>query len=116
MDSFRLGTVVRAALVFSGCACVMAPGTVALGLKSNATAPTAPASAFVQRVLQLTNEARAQARSCGATRFAAAPPLAYSAKLSQAAQRHGADMAARNYFSHDSQDGRTMAQRISATG
>ena len=67
-------------------------------------------------MLSLTNTARAQARTCGSTRFSAAAPLAANAQLTQAAQGHAADMAARNYFSHTSQDGRTMAQRVTATG
>ncbi|EYB68751.1 Allergen V5/Tpx-1 related [Deinococcus phoenicis] len=79
-------------------------------------APSPSSSAFAQQVLTLTNQARAQARSCGATSFAATTPLTSSAQLEQAAQGHAADMAAKNYFSHTSQDGRTMAQRITATG
>ncbi|MCP2013123.1 uncharacterized protein YkwD [Deinococcus sp. HSC-46F16] len=78
-------------------------------------APTTP-SGYAGRVLELTNAARAQARTCGATSFAAAPALTYNAQLEQAAQGHATDMATRNYFSHTSLDGRTMAQRISATG
>ncbi|WP_194165214.1 CAP domain-containing protein [Deinococcus terrestris] len=80
-----------------------------------APTPTTP-SGYAGRVLELTNAARAQARTCGATSFAAAPALTYNAQLEQAAQGHATDMATRNYFSHTSQDGRTMAQRISATG
>ena len=34
----------------------------------------------------------------------------------QAATAHSQDMAANNYFSHTSQDGRSMADRINATG
>lgn len=80
-----------------------------------APAPTAP-SGYAARVLELTNAARAQGRTCGATSFAPGPALAYNAQLEQAAQGHATDMATRNYFSHTSLDGRTMAQRISATG
>lgn len=75
-----------------------------------------PGSAFAQRVFELTNAARAQARTCGGVAYAAAPALTYNAALERAAQGHAADMAARNYFSHTSQDGRTFAQRITNAG
>ncbi|PNY80447.1 CAP domain-containing protein [Deinococcus koreensis] len=78
--------------------------------------PAAPSGTFAARVMELTNAARAQARSCGADRFAATTALTPNAKLAQAAQAHAADMAAKNYFSHTSQDGRTLRERIDATG
>lgn len=79
--------------------------------------PAPPVSGTTaQQVLQLVNQARAQARNCGATSFAAAPALTLNAQLGQAAQGHASDMAAKSYFSHTSQDGRTFVQRISATG
>ncbi|MDV6376215.1 CAP domain-containing protein [Deinococcus arenicola] len=77
---------------------------------------SAPAPTVAQEVLQLVNSARAQARSCGSASFAAAPALSMSAQLAQAAQGHASDMAAQNYFSHTSNDGRTFEQRITATG
>lgn len=43
-------------------------------------------------------------------------PLALCPTLTAAAQGHSEDMAANNYFSHISQDGRTPAQRITAAG
>lgn len=75
-----------------------------------------PSSTFAQRVLDLTNAARAQGRNCGAQFYAAAPALVYHSLLERSAQAHAADMATRNYFSHTSQDGRSFSQRISATG
>jgi len=90
--------------------------TAATTAPAPAPAPAPTPGTFTQRVLELTNAARAQARSCGATSFAAAAPLAYNAQLAQAAQGHATDMATRNYFSHTSLDGRSMAQRITATG
>ena len=79
--------------------------------------PAPPASGdTAQQVLQLVNAARAQARNCGAASFAAAPALTLNAQLGQAAQGHASDMAAQNYFSHTSKDGRTFVQRIQATG
>jgi uncharacterized protein YkwD len=111
-------TSVRAALTSNRSAYIDLTLTVTASAPAPTPTPTpAPTNGtFTQRVLDLTNAARAQARTCGATRFAAAPALTLNAQLAQAAQGHAADMAARNYFSHTSQDGRTMAQRVTATG
>ncbi|WP_019010394.1 CAP domain-containing protein [Deinococcus aquatilis] len=99
-------------LTLAACGSTPTPG----GSSAPTQRPAATTGTFAQRVLSLTNTARAQARTCGSTRFSAAAPLAANAQLTQAAQGHAADMAARNYFSHTSQDGRTMAQRVTATG
>jgi uncharacterized protein YkwD len=58
-------------------------------------------------VAQLTNRERAKA-GCG--------PLRVDARLRTAARRHSADMAARDYFSHDAPDGSTFVDRIKAAG
>ena len=68
---------------------------------------TAPSGDFIQQVVQLTNQQRA-ANGCGA--------LTVNATLTQVAQAHSADMAANNYFSHDSQDGRSPFDRMSQAG
>ncbi|SEG94056.1 Uncharacterized conserved protein YkwD, contains CAP (CSP/antigen 5/PR1) domain [Nonomuraea solani] len=65
------------------------------------------ASAPETAVVRLTNQARL-AKGCR--------PLVHDAKLHLAAERHSADMAANNYFSHESRDGRTFDQRIRAAG
>ncbi|GAA2214959.1 hypothetical protein GCM10009850_104260 [Nonomuraea monospora] len=65
------------------------------------------ASAPETAVVALTNAARAK-NGCR--------PLVHDAKLHLAAERHSADMARNNYFSHTSRDGRTFDQRIKATG
>ncbi len=60
---------------------------------------------------------RAAGADCGSSgRFAAAPPVVWNALLTQAADGHSRDMAAQNYFSHTSLDGRSMSARVSATG
>jgi uncharacterized protein YkwD len=71
---------------------------------------------FQQDVLNSINAARAASRSCGSTPYPAAPPLAWNAKLFNAAAGHAQDMAANQYFSHTSQDGRSFSQRISDAG
>ena len=75
-----------------------------------------PGSSFAQRVFDLTNAARAQARSCGTVAYAAAPALTYNSLLERAAQDHAADMASKNYFNHTSLDGRKFSQRITNAG
>lgn len=82
-------------------------------------APTPPASGITateQRVLDLVNQARASARTCGTNKHPAAAPLVWDAKLAVAARGHAKDMADRNYFSHTSQDGRSFVDRITNAG
>src|SRR5437868_172068 len=74
-------------------------------------------SDFSGRILQRINQLRASGASCGTSgQFAPAPAVAWNALLTQAADGHSQDMAARNYFDHTSPDGRTFSQRIDATG
>lgn len=65
------------------------------------------ASAVETAVVKLTNDARVRS-GC--------KPLVHDPKLHLAAERHSADMAANNYFDHDSRDGRTFDRRIRAAG
>ena len=71
---------------------------------------------FAQEVLRLTNEARAQARTCGGPLLPAAPPLTSDPRLDAAASAHAEDMVVHDYFSHDSLDGRSAGDRITAAG
>ncbi|WP_019587041.1 CAP domain-containing protein [Deinococcus apachensis] len=80
-----------------------------------ATGTTSP-SAFEQRVLELTNQARAQGRTCGSQFFPAAAPLSYNAALRTAAYNHSKDMAVRNFFSHTNPDGLDPFARMRAAG
>ena len=67
-------------------------------------------------VLTLVNQRRAAGATCGGTTYAPAPALVTNAALRAAARGHSEDMAAHNYFSHTSYDGRTFSQRISTAG
>ncbi|MDQ0988630.1 sigma-70 family RNA polymerase sigma factor [Streptomyces sp. V2I9] len=69
-------------------------------------APPAPAGT-AEQVTQLVNAERSK-EGCG--------PVSVNGLLNSAAQRHSADMAARDYFSHTSQDGREPGDRITAAG
>jgi uncharacterized protein YkwD len=68
-------------------------------------------------VLQAINTRRAAGASCG-TRgaYAATTALRWNTQLEAAALGHSTDMVTRNFFSHVSADGRSLAQRIDATG
>lgn len=72
---------------------------------------------FNASVLARVNQWRASGADCGSAGvFAAAPALAWNSRLTQAATGHSQDMATNNFFSHTSQDGRTLSQRIDASG
>jgi len=90
-------------------------GTVTRG-KKVAVRAKAVASALDQRILALVNQARASDRKCGSATYRAQPPLRWNAKLDAAAQGHAADMASKNYFSHTSKDGSSVADRVSRRG
>lgn len=90
---------------------------------SQAAAAGAPATAtcgladFQASAMARINQKRAAGASCG-TRgsFAAAAALAWNTRLTQAADGHSRDMVANNFHDHVSADGRTLADRIDATG
>jgi uncharacterized protein YkwD len=71
---------------------------------------------FEAEVLQRVNALRAAGAVCGTTIYAAAAPLNWNNLLQQAATGHSSDMAKNNYFSHDSLDGKTFAQRLTDAG
>ncbi|MGZ5195210.1 MAG: CAP domain-containing protein [Ramlibacter sp.] len=71
---------------------------------------------FQHDALQHVNAARAQARDCGDTRMAAAPPLVWNDALFDAAAEHSRDMANHNYFDHTGHDGSRVTQRATARG
>jgi uncharacterized protein YkwD len=99
-----------------------APTTTATLSKAPASAKHSPAAAarttstttsggnatsYEQQVLATTNTQRTAA-GCKA--------LAWNSKLAAAARAHSQDMAAKNYFDHNSLDGTTPAQRVTAAG
>lgn len=69
-----------------------------------------------ERVLELVNRARMQARLCGNTRYPPAGLLRLNATLNRVALAHAADMAQRSYFSHEGRDGSTLAERVTRAG
>lgn len=94
-----------------------APATPAAAAASASTDTTCGLANFEADALRLVNQFRAAGASCGARgNFAPAAALTWNARLATAAYGHSRDMADNNYFSHDSLDGRKMADRINATG
>lgn len=73
-------------------------------------------AAIAQRVLLLTNQARAHARSCGGQWLPAAPPVRLNALLERAARAHSRDMAAHGYMDHTALDGSSPADRVTRVG
>lgn len=71
---------------------------------------------FQAELLQRVNTARATARRCGANAMPAAATLIWNARLFSAAAGHSRDMARNDYFSHTSQDGLSMGERVSDEG
>ena len=101
-----------------------APGTAAGSVGTAGTAGTADGAAadcgiaaFSSTALARINQHRAAGASCGARgSFAPAVAVRWNDQLTQAATAHSLDMATQNYFSHTSADGRSMSDRINATG
>jgi uncharacterized protein YkwD len=81
------------------------------------TGATCGISDFAATALARVNAVRATGADCHSRGvFPPAAALTWNAKLTDAASAHSADMAAKNYFSHTSADGRTMDARVNATG
>ena len=67
-------------------------------------------------ILAASNAARAQGRQCGDRYYGAAPALAWSGALADAAHAHSSDMAQRAYFSHTGKDGGGVIERAARQG
>lgn len=82
-----------------------------------AVTATCGLSDFAAGALARINQLRAAGATCGARGvFAPTTALAWSAPLTQAGEGHSQNMATLNYFSHTSADGRTLTDRVNATG
>jgi uncharacterized protein YkwD len=97
-------------------ATAVSPAASAASAPSTTTS-TCGLSNFQSTTLALVNQYRAAGASCGSHgSFAPTAALGWNALLAQAAEGHSQDMVANDFFAHDSLDGRTFDQRISATG
>ena len=72
--------------------------------------------AIAARVLELVNEARREARTCGGDRYEPAQPLALAPALTSAALIHASDMAARGSLDHRGSDRTMSGERITRAG
>lgn len=84
----------------------------------NPTPPSTPvaAAAETKRVLEITNQARAQARTCGTKQMPAVPPLTWDDRLAAAAQSHSQDMVTNQFFDHRGSNGSSVGQRVRQQG
>ncbi len=71
---------------------------------------------FEQRVVELTNERRAEGATCDGEEFDPAPPVESNPELRCAARRHSFEMAEREYFAHDSPEGEGPSDRAADAG
>lgn len=69
-----------------------------------------------QKVLEMINTARSQARQCGGQAFNATTALAWNTTLAGAAESHTRAMANNNFFDHKDRDGRTPGDRAELAG
>ena len=69
-----------------------------------------------EAVLQRVNAARSDGYVCGMETLPRVAALQWNDILFSAAARHTLDMAARNYFAHDTPEGVTFWQRLLAEG
>lgn len=78
--------------------------------------PQNPPTGDMAQLFELVNQARGSSRTCGAKTMPATDPVAWDSDLADAARLHAQDMADKNYFEHDSLDGRSFVDRVEATG
>jgi uncharacterized protein YkwD len=108
-DSFRPGWL--------RCLAVLTAVTLASGtLAADAVVGRASSATVRARVVELVNAARSKSRRCGSARFVAAPPLAVSSMLNEAAAVHARDMARKTYFEHRGTDGSEPKDRVVRAG
>ena len=69
-----------------------------------------------EAVLRRVNAARSDGSVCGMATLPRVPALKWNDILFSAAARHSLDMAARNYFAHDTPEGVPFWQRLSSEG
>jgi uncharacterized protein YkwD len=67
-------------------------------------------------MLNQVNALRASGTSCGGVPYPPVPALQLQGNLTRAADAHAADMASRDYFSHNSLDGTDPGTRMTRAG
>jgi uncharacterized protein YkwD len=97
-------------------ATAVSPAATAASAPTSAAASTCGLNDFQASALAKVNQVRAAGATCGSRAFPSAAALSWNALLTQAAEGHSQDMVANDFFAHDSFDGRTFDQRITASG
>ena len=77
---------------------------------------TSDVDVIQQRMLQLINDARSEARSCGDENFSATTALNWNSTLEIAAKTQSQDMADNDFFSHTGSDGSSASERVDVAG
>ena len=75
-------------------------------------APDSVTGYTLESMLPVINAARGVARTCGDDDYPARPPFQWGDNLAEIAMLHSMDMAREGYFSHTSQDGTSMGDRV----
>jgi uncharacterized protein YkwD len=79
--------------------------------------PGCPSAEAIEReAVRAVETARSKPRNCGKSHFAAAKPLRWNPALFKAAHQHAEDMSRKGYFDHNSPNGRSPGDRLSAAG
>ena len=71
---------------------------------------------YENRVVELVNARRRQGANCGGYWYSAVPSVRLNSRLTRSSRCHAADMTNNGYFSHTSQDGRSISDRVRQAG
>jgi uncharacterized protein YkwD len=112
-----MSLLLRPVLTHGAAALAASAAALAFAAEPRDAATTCGLPDFTETALARINDVRARGANCGSGgSFGPAPPVAWSDQLPQAAAAHVRDMVTRNYFSHSSANGRTLADRVGAAG
>lgn len=91
-------------------------GTNATPASTPSSTPSSVTKTFADQVIDSVNAARAVARKCGTTDYAAVGPLRWQAQIENAALGHAQYLQQNNVFSHTGANGSSVGDRVTATG
>ncbi len=113
-----LGLLIPFTLLLASCGSVQTPTGTPKSLPATQTvdAGDQTQSDIEAQILKEVNIARAVARTCGGTAFAATGPVTWNGYLAKAARAYAVDMAAHGFFDHVTPDGVTVSQRVTTAG
>lgn len=115
----RIAVSLTVFLVFTSCLIGNVSLISAKSGDKNTTAPSADRMApvaFREEFLDRINQLREKGITCNGEYMPPVPPVEWNDQLELAAYEHARDMNHNRYFDHISKDGRTLKDRIFATG